>query len=134
MYCPSVICFFFFFNDTATTEIYTLSLHDALPISARWVDSLEIGGVIVFTGSPFDIATKLNALQRRSRVPLLVSADLEWGAGMRVVGGTSFPHIMAVGATGDPHDAYTIAAAAASRSEEHTSELQSQSNIVCRLL
>src|SRR2546430_9063768 len=28
--------FFFFFNDTATTEIYTLSLHDALPISARW--------------------------------------------------------------------------------------------------
>src|SRR2546425_9768430 len=28
-------CFFFFFNDTATTEIYTLSLHDALPISAR---------------------------------------------------------------------------------------------------
>src|SRR5471032_3427116 len=32
-----VVCFlfFFFFNDTATTEIYTLSLHDALPIS-RW--------------------------------------------------------------------------------------------------
>src|SRR3989449_10968957 len=28
-------CSFFFFNDTATTEIYTLSLHDALPISAR---------------------------------------------------------------------------------------------------
>src|SRR3712207_7806926 len=29
------MCFFFFFNDTATTEIYTLSLHDALPICAR---------------------------------------------------------------------------------------------------
>src|ERR1039457_5674062 len=29
-----VLCFFFFFNDTATTEIYTLSLHDALPISS----------------------------------------------------------------------------------------------------
>src|SRR5256886_12540810 len=28
--------FFFFFNDTATTEIYTLSLHDALPISRCW--------------------------------------------------------------------------------------------------
>src|SRR6266540_1990667 len=28
----SLLCFFFFFNDTATTEIYTLSLHDALPI------------------------------------------------------------------------------------------------------
>src|SRR3989475_12504065 len=37
-YCARSVCtrpcFFFFFNDTATTEIYTLSLHDALPISA----------------------------------------------------------------------------------------------------
>src|SRR2546430_15383132 len=31
-----VLSFFFFFNDTATTEIYTLSLHDALPIHRRW--------------------------------------------------------------------------------------------------
>src|SRR5687767_15208199 len=38
-----LMCFFFFFNDTSTTEIYTLSLHDALPIRARstiaWVVS-----------------------------------------------------------------------------------------------
>ena len=34
-----VVCFCFFFNDTATTEIYTLSLHDALPISAKVVAS-----------------------------------------------------------------------------------------------
>src|SRR5256885_14696957 len=33
MLFPLLTCFFFFFNDTATTEIYTLSLHDALPIS-----------------------------------------------------------------------------------------------------
>src|SRR5438477_8421214 len=32
--CDLFACFFFFFNDTATTEIYTLSLHDALPIWA----------------------------------------------------------------------------------------------------
>src|SRR5258708_12627662 len=32
---PLLVCFFFFFNDTATTEIYTLSLHDALPISPK---------------------------------------------------------------------------------------------------
>src|SRR5208337_5609507 len=31
---PLILSFFFFFNDTATTEIYTLSLHDALPIFA----------------------------------------------------------------------------------------------------
>src|SRR3712207_7596445 len=33
---------FFFFNDTATTEIYTLSLHDALPISARRPDRRRV--------------------------------------------------------------------------------------------
>ena len=38
--CFLFFCFvlFFFFNDTATTEIYTLSLHDALPIFARYGD------------------------------------------------------------------------------------------------
>src|SRR2546430_12842815 len=35
------LSFFFFFNDTATTEIYTLSLHDALPISTEWLASIE---------------------------------------------------------------------------------------------
>src|SRR2546423_15711829 len=41
---PSCLCvFFFFFNDTATTEIYTLSLHDALPIlrNRRQLNSLQ---------------------------------------------------------------------------------------------
>src|SRR6516165_177680 len=66
--------FFFFFNDPATTEIYTLSLHDALPIC--------------------------NLV--KAEVPLVVH-DI------------------------DP-------AKTARRSEEHTSELQSQSNLVCRLL
>jgi beta-N-acetylhexosaminidase len=81
--------------------------------AARWVDSLEVGGIIISVGSPFDIAAKLNALQVRSRLPLLISADLEWGAGMRVVGATAFPQIMSAGATDNPHDAYTIGAAAA---------------------
>src|SRR2546425_13323126 len=46
--------FFFFFNDTATTEIYTLSLHDALPISHRQLarrDPGESGGVHGFRNS-----------------------------------------------------------------------------------
>src|SRR5256886_8160159 len=70
---------FFFFNDTATTEIYTLSLHDALPISSR--DTLA------------------------STKPAY----------------TSWP-------------SSTVSCAPSGRSEEHTSELQSQSNLVCRLL
>src|SRR5205809_2050918 len=90
------------------------ALDDSLfQIAARWVDSLEVGGLIISVGSPLEIAAKLNALQRRARVPLLVSADLEWGAAMRVIGATAFPQIMAVGATGDPRDAYAIGAAAA---------------------
>src|SRR2546429_3710076 len=38
MFVPSSFLFFFFFNDTATTEIYTLSLHDALPICSLVID------------------------------------------------------------------------------------------------
>src|SRR4051794_41758374 len=36
--------FFFFFNDTATTEIYTLSLHDALPICGADVEAMPVRG------------------------------------------------------------------------------------------
>jgi beta-N-acetylhexosaminidase len=85
----------------------------AFQIATRWVDSLQVGGIIVSVGSPFDIAAKLNALQQRSRLPLLISADLEWGAGMRVVGATTFPNVMAAGATGEERDAYTIGKIAA---------------------
>src|SRR2546430_16833824 len=77
--------FFFFFNDTATTEIYTLSLHDALPIS---------------------INLALDQLVRSPR-----AHGIGWTPTLHSVGGN-----------------------AARRSEEHTSELQSQSNLVCRLL
>src|SRR2546430_11212683 len=72
----------FFFNDTATTEIYTLSLHDALPISA-------------WPGRCCRVAPE-GAVPRDNTRPI--------------------PRLSAC------------------RSEEHTSELQSQSNLVCRLL
>src|SRR5256885_2101594 len=85
----------------------------AFQIATRWVDSLEVGGIIISVGSPYDIAAKLNVLQKRSQLPLLVSADLEWGAAMRVVGATAFPYIVAAGATGTERDAYTIGRVAA---------------------
>src|SRR5438034_7997271 len=72
---------FFFFNATATTQIYTLSLHDALPISPSLVPAAII----------------------RSAGERLIS----WFAASTTCGG---------------------------RSEEHTSELQSHSDLVCRLL
>src|SRR2546430_5367098 len=96
----SIACraMFFFFNDTAPTEIYTLSLHDALPIS---VGESEEGdrtapAIIVLHGVP------------RPRPPA-----------------RAVPRAEPARSTGPP---------ACLRSEEHTSELQSQSNLVCRLL
>src|SRR2546427_13155552 len=88
---------FFFFNDTATTEIYTLSLHDALPIS--------LDGALVsirrFGARPLMIK---DLIEKKSILPEMVE----------------FISIRSLIIKG--------------RSEEHTSELQSQSNLVCRLL
>src|SRR5687767_15928590 len=47
--CNSIYLFYFFFNDTATTEIYTLSLHDALPIFALR-DKVGPFGTLLVTG------------------------------------------------------------------------------------
>ncbi len=80
---------------------------------ARLIDRDEIGGIIMSVGTPMDVAAKLNTVQRRSNVPLLVAADLETGAGFRfrgathlpgahdLGGATDFPALMAVGAADD---------------------------------
>ncbi|NOT08025.1 MAG: beta-N-acetylglucosaminidase, partial [Gemmatimonadales bacterium] len=80
----------------------------ALEETVKWVDSLEVGGIIVSVGSPMDIAGKLNFLQRRSKQPLLISSDLEGGTGFRFQGGTPFPTNMGVGASGSERDAYLM--------------------------
>ena len=79
-----------------------------------------VGGVIMSVGAPTDVAVKLNDLQRHSKYPLLVGADLENGAGFRfwgavhvptniaLGGATTFPSLMAFGATGDPDYAYQM--------------------------
>jgi beta-N-acetylhexosaminidase len=76
----------------------------------------RIGGVIMSLGSPIEVASKVNSLQRLASVPLLVASDLEPGLG-RLVGGTFvptlmsagsatvFPSNMAIAATGDVRDA-----------------------------
>src|SRR3712207_8136648 len=93
---PSTHIVFFFFNDTATTEIYTLSLHDALPIS-----------LISARGAPPPrAAARLATLARRGRRRSLIH------------------HVAA----------FHRVPARPSRSEEHTSELQSRQYLVCRLL
>src|SRR2546425_13324405 len=91
-----MIFFFFFFNDTATTEIYTLSLHDALPIFCR-VDSYCVEDVGSAPVPDLDLLPGGHWIKRVER------------------------------ASGPTR-------AAADRSEEHTSELQSLAYLVCRLL
>src|SRR5688572_33417271 len=88
----------FFFNDTATTAIYTLSLHDALPIS-------------VF----------INQMAADNMFPSLVAPRFSSSGGAVSNGFSLYLTNSNAGAT-------------LYRSEEHTSELQSQSNLVCRLL
>jgi beta-N-acetylhexosaminidase len=90
----------------------------------RWVERDGIGGVSMSLGTPIEVAAKLNDLQRRARVPLLVSADLEPGLG-RLEGGlfahymldagsaTVFPPAMAIAATGRDNDAYDVGRAIA---------------------
>lgn len=85
-----------------------------------WFAEEEMGGLIISVGTPTDVAVKLNALQRVSRLPLLVGADLETGAGYRfrapyflpnaleLGGATNFPPPMAVGATNDSALAYAM--------------------------
>ena len=81
---------------------------DGFARAGAWVDSLHVGGLIVSIGSPLDVAAKLNDLQRRSRLPLLVASDLEGGTSIRLIGGTPFPPNMGVGATGSDSAAYEI--------------------------
>jgi beta-N-acetylhexosaminidase len=71
-----------------------------------WVEELHVGGLIVSVGSPLDIAAKLNRLQQRSRLPLLIGSDLEGGTSIRFTGGTPLPPNMGVGATGSDSAAY----------------------------
>ncbi len=73
-----------------------------------WVDSLHVGGLIVSVGSPLDIAAKLNRLQQRSALPLLIASDLEGGTSIRFNGGTPLPPNMGVAATGSDSAAYQM--------------------------
>src|SRR3712207_7465841 len=96
---------FFFFNDTATTEIYTLSLHDALPI-------LDLETIVV-PSEAHALILEANLIKGyRPRFNIALKDD------------KSYPYIKVT--TNEPFPRV--------RSEEHTSELQSRQYLVCRLL
>ena len=73
------------------------------------IRKLHLGGYVIFAGTPHDTAAFANALQRASKLPLLMAADFERGPAMRVALSSAVPDNMAIGATGDP--AYAALAA-----------------------
>jgi beta-N-acetylhexosaminidase len=86
----------------------------------KWVQDDRVGGLVLSIGLPLSYAAKLNELQVRARVPLLIASDMENGPGMRLGniyalpsllpqgGGTVFPPVMALGATGSDDLAYKL--------------------------
>src|SRR5439155_6115922 len=101
---PPLLYFFFFFNDPDPPEIYTLSLHDALPIFGVRVAGQKVR---------FDEGAPFAAIRHA------ITGDSGWATASisREQSKTLF-----AGRTKE------------SRSEEHTSELQSRGHLVCRLL
>ncbi len=72
-----------------------------------------IGGIVISTGNVEETASMINELQKKSNIPLLVSADFENGIGMRINNTNTFPHSMAVGSTGNTYFAYETGKATA---------------------
>jgi beta-N-acetylhexosaminidase len=74
---------------------------DAFRAVKRQVEENHVGGIILFRGPVYESVVLMNRMQQIARYPLLISADLEAGAGMRFDDTINFPWNMAVGATGN---------------------------------
>ena len=66
------------------------------------IEDNNVGGIILFRGPVYESVILVNRMQQLAKYPLLISADLEAGAGMRFDDTVNFPWNMAVGATGNP--------------------------------
>ncbi|HEY0762346.1 MAG TPA: glycoside hydrolase family 3 N-terminal domain-containing protein [Pyrinomonadaceae bacterium] len=75
---------------------------DAYRALKHQIEDNKVGGIILFRGSVYESVILVNRMQELAKYPLLVSADLEAGAGMRFEDTVNFPWNMAVGATGNP--------------------------------
>ncbi|HXD30686.1 MAG TPA: glycoside hydrolase family 3 N-terminal domain-containing protein [Pyrinomonadaceae bacterium] len=75
---------------------------DAFRALSHHVVENHIGGIILFRGPVYESVVLVNRMQELSKYPLLISADLEAGAGMRFDDTVNFPWNMAVAATGNP--------------------------------
>ena len=74
----------------------------------RWITVDSVGGVIVSRGTIANTRALVDTLATMARIPLLVSADYEYGPGMRLSDGLAFPSMMALGATRNPDLAWRV--------------------------
>src|ERR1041384_7673792 len=75
---------------------------DAYRALKHQIEDNKVGGVILFRGPVYESVILVNRMQQMAHYPLLISADLEAGTGMRFDDTTNFPWNMAVAATGNP--------------------------------
>ena len=75
---------------------------DAFKALRHQVEDNHVGGIILFRGPVYESVVLVNRMQQMARYPLLISADLEAGSGMRFDDTVNLPWNMAVGATDDP--------------------------------
>jgi beta-N-acetylhexosaminidase len=75
---------------------------DAYRSLKHQIEDNKVGGIILFRGPVYESVILVNRMQELARYPLLISADLEAGAGMRFDDTVNFPWNMAVAATGNP--------------------------------
>ena len=97
-----------------TVEVFGSYASDDDPRLVRWIElvrDLGVGGVAVYGGTPREVASLTNRLQREADLPLLVSADFEGGPGQQVSGASEFPADMALAAVGSEELTREVAAA-----------------------
>lgn len=98
---------------------YTSSDDSVFAETLDWVEKQGVGGITMSLGTPIEVAAKLNYYQRRAKIPLLVSSDLEPSLLrleaaiyphylLETGGATGFPTAMAIAATGRDEDAYAV--------------------------
>jgi beta-glucosidase-like glycosyl hydrolase len=75
---------------------------DAFRALRHQVEDNKVGGIILFRGPVYESVILVNRMQQLAKYPLLISSDLEAGAGMRFDDTVNFPWNMAVGATANP--------------------------------
>jgi len=82
------------------------------PRLAQWirlVRDLGVGGLVVYGGTPRDVARLLNRLQKEAALPILISSDFEGGPGQQIAGASEFPGDMALSAAGSETLTYEVA-------------------------